>query len=522
MIHIQLGGRMNKELILTLDCGTQSIRALVFDIKGNLIEKAKVPLDYEYPYPGWAEQKPEYFWQKLCEATKMLWDQNLKIREQILAVSLTTQRGTVINVDQKGNSLRPAITWFDQRQLKDIDPIPFWDWIFKIIGMKEAIEYFQKQIEASWIYKNQPDAWNQTFKYLLLSGYLTFKLTNEFVDSVASQVAYIPFDYKKQAWASKHSWKWKLAPLNLNMLPKLIEPGKLLGTITYQASKETGIPEKLPLIASGADKACETLGCGVMDASSFHLSFGTTATVNVISKNYKEAIPFIPPYPSVIPNHYSLEIQIFRGFWLISWFKEQFAHSEMEEAKKKGCSVEEVLEEKIKQIPIGSMGLLLQPYWSPGIRIPGPEAKGAIIGFSDWHNKYHLYRAILEGIAFSLREGAERIEKKLKTNIPRISVGGGGSNSDIALQITADIFNRIVEKPMISEASGLGSAMITAYGMGIYPTIQETVKNMYKKGKWIYPNPHNHKFYDTIYKKIYLKIYSKLKPFYRELKKITF
>lgn len=513
---------MNKELILSIDCGTQSIRALIFDIKGNLIEKTRVPLQYEYPNPGWAEQKPEYFWDKLCEATQTLWEKNLALREKIMAITLTTQRGTVVNVDENGNSLRPAITWFDQRQEETIESIPYWDWVFRIIGMKEAIAYFQKQIEARWIYKNQPEIWNKTYKYLLISGYLTFKLVGDFVDSIASQVGYLPFDYKKHKWASKYDWKWKLAPLRLNMLPRLIEPGKLLGTITKKASEETGIIEGTPVIASGADKACETLGCGVIDDTSLHLSFGTTATVNVISKRYREVIPFIPPYPSVIPNQYTIEIQIFRGFWLITWFKEQFAHSEEQEAKSRNCSVEEVLEEKIRQIPAGSMGLILQPYWSPGIRIPGPEARGSIIGFSDWHNKYHLYRAILEGIAYSLREGAERIENKLKKRIQRVAIGGGGSNSEIALQITADIFNRPVEKPFISEASGLGAAMITVYGMGVYSSITETIKNMYKTGKIINPNKKNHQFYDKIYKNVYLKIYNQLKSLYKDLKKIHY
>jgi sugar (pentulose or hexulose) kinase len=426
----------------------------------------------------------------------------------------------VINVDKNGQSLRPAITWFDQRQVENPEPIPIWNIIFKIIGMSEAINFFQRQIEASWIYKNQPEVWKNTYKYLLLSGYLSYKLTGQFVDSIACQVGYIPFDYKNHRWASKWDWKWKLVPATEEILPELKKPGELLGKLTPDAAKQLQLKEGLPIIAAGSDKACETLGCGVIDDSSIHLSFGTTATVNVVTKKYKEAIPFIPPYPSVIPNHYSMEIQIFRGFWLVSWFKEQFAHSEKLEAELRKTSVEEILEEKIQSIPPGSQGLILQPYWSPGIRIPGPEARGAIIGFSDWHTKYHLYRAILEGIGFSLREGAERIEKTLQKKIPRIAVGGGGANSNVALQITADIFNRPVEKPKISEASALGSAMLAFYGLGIYKSIDEAVKNMYKVGKIIHPNTNNISLYEKIYQNAYLKIYQNLKPIYKELKNI--
>ncbi|GIX41203.1 MAG: carbohydrate kinase [Leptospiraceae bacterium] len=507
--------------VLSIDCGTQSIRAIIFDASGNIIEKTQLSLEYESPYPGWAEQKPEYFWQKLIEVINELWKKQSQLKSAIVGITLTTQRGTVINIDKNGNSLRPAITWFDQRQVEDPEPIPFWNIIFKILGMSEAIDFFQRQIEASWIYKNEPEIWKNTYKYLLLSGYLSYKLTGNFIDSIACQVGYIPFDYKRHQWASKWDWKWKLVPASKDILPDLVQPGKLLGTLSKDAAKELDLKEGIPVIAAGSDKACETLGCGVIDDSSVHLSFGTTATVNVVTKKYKEAIPFIPPYPSVIPGHYTMEIQIFRGFWLVSWFKEQFAFSEKLEAEKRSCSVEEVLEKKIKDIPPGCLGLILQPYWSPGIRIPGPEARGAIIGFSDWHTKYHLYRAILEGIGFSLREGTERIEKKLKKKIPRIAVGGGGSNSEVALQITADIFNRNVEKPFISEASALGAAMIAFYGLGIYKTIPEAVRNMYKVGKIIHPDKKNHKIYDYIYKNAYLKIYQNLKPIYKVLKEIV-
>lgn len=507
-----------EQYILSIDCGTQSIRALIFDPEGNLIEKAQIPLEYESPYPGWAEQKPEYFWQRLCDVVKSLWQKDTNLKNRVIGITLTTQRGTVINVDRNGNSLRPAITWFDQRQVENPDPIPGWNLIFKLIGMSEAIDFFQRQIEASWIYKNEPEIWNKTYKFLLLSGYLSYKLTGKYIDSIACQVGYIPFDYKRHKWASKWDWKWKLVPATKEILPDLVKPGELLGKLTSSSAKELELEKGIPVIAAGSDKACETLGCGVTDDSSIHLSFGTTATVNVITKKYKEAIPFIPPYPSVIPGHYSMEIQIFRGFWLVTWFKEQFAYSEKIEAEKKKCSIEDILEEKIKYIKPGCQGLILQPYWSPGIRIPGPEARGSIIGFSDWHTKYHLYRAILEGIGFSLREGTERIENKLRKKIHRIAVGGGGSNSNIALQITADIFNRKVEKPAISEASGLGAAMIGFYGLGTYKSIQEAVKKMYKQGKIVYPNEENHKIYNEIYHNVYIKIYQKLRPIYKVLK----
>ncbi|MBW7859000.1 MAG: carbohydrate kinase, partial [Leptonema sp. (in: Bacteria)] len=204
--------------------------------------------------------------------------------------------------------------------------------------------------ESTWIEKNQPEIWKKTSKFVLLSGYLSYRLTGQHRDSIASQVGYIPFDYKSHKWASASDWKWQATRLQPSQLSELVKPGELIGQITKEASLATGIPEGLPLIASGADKACEILGSGVSDESTAHLSFGTTATVNVLSKKYHEAVRFMPPYPSAILGQYSMEIQIFRGFWMVSWFKKQFGFEDEKEAAKLGKSAEQLLEERIQDI----------------------------------------------------------------------------------------------------------------------------------------------------------------------------
>mgnify|MGYP001409659101 CR=1 FL=1 len=507
-----------KDLILAIDCGTQSLRALLFDTNGSLINKSQLSLDYEAPQPGWGEQDPELFWQTLAQACQDLFAKQPDAKERLAGFTLTTQRGSVVNLDDNGKPLRPAIFWFDKRRCFTFKPVQgFWALAFRLIGMTDAIRYFQSMAEATWIEQNQPDIWNRTSKYLLLSGYLTYRLTGEYRDSVAAQVGYIPFDYKNHTWAAPSDWKWQVMRLRLDQLPELVEPGKLLGHISAQAAATTGIPEGLPMIASGADKACEILGSGVSDSQTAHLSFGTTATVNVLSNTYKEAVRFIPPYPAALPKQYSLEIQIFRGFWMVSWFKKQFGFEDEAEAKKSGRSAEELLEDRIREIPAGSEGLVLQPFWSPGLKVPGPEARGAVIGFSDWHNRYHIYRAILEGLLFSLREGKERIEKAGMRGIRRIVAAGGGSQSDVVMQMTADIFGMPVERPAIYEASGLGAAMIAAVGLNLKPDMATAVKEMSGLPTRFEPNKAVHKVYDRIYKNVYLKLYDRLKDLYKEL-----
>jgi len=514
---------MNKELILSIDNGTQSVRALVFDLKGNLLYKTRVPFQpYVSREPGWAEQDAGYYWKSLCQVCQMLWSDTSVPKEAIAGVTLTTMRATMINVDKTGKPLRPAMVWLDQRRTSGLNPIGgFWGLAFKLSGMSETVAYLQAEAESNWIKRYQPDVWRKTHKFLFLSGYLTYCLTGRFVDSVGCQVGYIPFDYKKKDWAPSWNWKWQATQVEPGMLPDLIPPAGVLGQITGRAAAETGIPEGLPVIAAAADKACEVIGAGCLEPHIGCLSYGTTATINTTHHKYIETIPLIPPYPSAVPDAYSLEIQIYRGYWMVSWFKEQFAHLEQQIAEERGVEVETIIEQLLHEVPPGSMGLVLQPYWSPGIKVPGPEAKGAVIGFGDVHNRAHFYRAILEGLAYALREGKERQEKRSGVKITELRVSGGGSQSDSAMQLTADIFGLPTARSHIYETSGLGAAIDAAVGLKLHRNFETAVTEMTHIGRYFEPDFNTHKIYDQLYKRVYMQMYKKLKPLYEEIRSIT-
>ncbi|MBN2688294.1 MAG: FGGY-family carbohydrate kinase, partial [Deltaproteobacteria bacterium] len=288
-----------------------------------------------------------------------------------------------------------------------------------------------------------------------------------------------------------------------------------------KASDETGIPSGIPLIASAADKACEVIGSGSLEPSIGCLSYGTTATINVTSRKYVEAIPLLPPYPSAIPDFYTIEVQIYRGFWMVSWFKKEFGYKEQQEAAANGVAPEDLLEEQIEDIPPGSMGLILQPYWSPGLKLPGPEAKGAVIGFGDVHTRGHLYRAILEGLGYALREGKERIENRTKIPITSLRVSGGGSQSRAAMQMTADIFGLPTARPHLYETSGLGAAIDAAVGVGLHSDFVSAIKAMTHVGDVFEPNMKHHEIYDNLYRDVYKKMYKRLRPFYERIREIT-
>jgi sugar (pentulose or hexulose) kinase len=167
------------------------------------------------------------------------------------------------------------------------------------------------------------------------------------------------------------------------------------------------------------------------------------------------------------------------------------------------------------------MGLVLQPYWSPGLRDPGPEAKGAIIGFGDVHTRAHLYRAMIEGLVYGLRAGRELIEARTKRPITRLVVSGGGAQSDGAMQIAADVFGLAAERPHIAEASALGAAMLAATGLGWYADVQAAAAAMARSGHRFEPQPAAVRTYDALYREVYRPMYGRLVPLYRRIRAIT-
>lgn len=514
---------MKGEHLLAIDVGTQSTRALLFDLRGNMIAKSRVEIEpYYSTAPGLAEQDPLVFWNALCEACQVLWTMPGVDKQNIAGVSLTTQRSTLINVDKEGKPLRPAIHWLDQRRTPGLKPVGgVWGLMFALSGMRETVSYLQAEAESNWLQKYQPEIWQNTYKYLFLSGYLTMRLTGRFADSIGCIVGYLPFDYKKQDWSGKHDWKWQAVPVDKEKLPKLVKPAEQLGVITPEAAAATGIPQGLPLIAAAADKACEVIGSGCLDPSTPCLSFGTTATINTTLNKYVEVIPLIPPYPSAVPGSYSLEIQIYRGFWMVSWFKREFGMNEERLAKQRGVQTEDLFDDLVDAVPPGSLGLTLQPYWSPGLKVPGPEAKGAIIGFGDVHTRAHMYRSILEGLAYGLREGAERTSQHTHIPITELRICGGGSQSKAAMQLTADIFGLPATNPHVYETSGLGAAIDLAVGLKLHPDFESAVREMTHKGETVEPIKENHQVYDQLYNRVYLQMYSRLKPLYDEIRDIT-
>lgn len=514
---------MSEPLLLALDQGTQSARAMLFDRHGELVGRCQQVIEPYLPgHPGQAEQNADYFRQQLARACQGLWQKHGDLRGRVRAVALTTQRASIVCLDEEMRPVRPAVIWLDQRRTSDYPRLP---WYLRapatLIGQAETLRQFQSKAECNWLAVDEPEAWARTRYYMLLSGYLTWWLCGERRDCTASQVGYLPFDYRKQQWAGAGHFSWKGLRVRREQLPELVSPGQSLGTITRDTAEETGIPAGLPLIACGADKACEVLGAGAFTPEVGNLSYGTTATFNTCNARFVEPIPFVPAYGAAVPNRYNSEIVVQRGYWMVNWFKREFAAEEVMQARRLGVAPEALFDELLEASPPGAMGLTLQPFWNPGVRIPGPEAKGAIIGFGDVHTRAHLYRAIIEGIAYALREGMERLQRRNRTPIRRLLVSGGGSQSDPVMAITADVFGLPAVRPHTFETSGLGAAINAAVGAGLYPDHRAAVAAMTRPGQRFEPDPTNQALYDQLFRRVYRRLYGRLSPLYRDIRHIT-
>ncbi len=509
-------------LVLTIDFGTQSVRTSLINKSGEIeaIAKRKYIPAYVSEGKGYAEQDPDFYYQNMIDCLKELCRFYKDKLNRIIGSTIATFRDSSVQLDKDLKPIRKSILWLDQRMARGSEKIPaLYSLLFKVIGMGDTIKLNRSRTVAHWLKENEPQTWNKVHKYVNISTYLTYKLTGTLSDSAANLTGHYPINFKAGKWYGENNPRAVIFGIPKRMLFDLKSPGELIGEISKEISKETGLPEGIKLYASGSDKACETLGLGALSNEIGAISYGTASTIEVSNQKYHEPEPFLPAYPAAVPNWYNMEVQIYRGYWMLSWFAKNFASELIDESKLQDMAVEEVLNARMSQIPPGSDGLVLQPYWGPGLR--RPLAKGAIVGFSDIHTREHLYRAVIEGIGYALKEGLESIEKSQRHKVKELRVSGGGSQSDAICQITADIFNLPVSRVQTFETTSLGEAIATFVALREFRSVEEATKAMSHKTKTFYPNPDAAAQYEDLYRKVYLKMYPRLKGVYRHINKFT-
>ena len=504
-------------LILSFDIGTQSMRGMLISATGKIeaIEK----IIYDEPYysksKDWAEKDPNFYYEVLCKIAKLLKKKHKTLFDNIIAVTTTVFRDSTICLDENYKPLRDMILWLDKREIESDElPIPTINkTLFSLVGVTDMVDAQHRQSVCNYIMLREPEIWAKTKKYVVLSTYINYKMTGILIDSAANQIAHMPFDYKNSRWSSKTDLTRCIYDIPQDKLCDLCDPGAIIGNISKECMKDTGLKE-VPYIVTGSDKGCETIGLSVTSTNKAAVSFGTSATIQFTTSKYFEPQPFCPAYPSPIKGLYNPEYQVYRGYWMLSWFKKTFVNeAEYKEAKKLGISIEDYFNAHLDDVAPGSDGLILQPHFSPGVA--NPNSKGAIIGWSDVQTKYHIYKAIIEGINYDLMYGLYTMSKRGKQTIREIYVGGGGSQSDEICKLSADMFGLPVKRIQTHEACGLGSAIVGFISLGVYQDEDEAISYMVKSKDIFEPDMIKHDFYYKTYKNVYLKLAKRLAPLYK-------
>jgi len=455
---------MSEKYIIGIDEGSQSCKIMIFDLKGNVVCEGKEPLkSYDMPKPGIVEHPDDDWWSAICNASKKCMSKFKGNTENIIGIGLCTIRFCRAYMREDGTLAQPGMSWMD--------------------------------IRVSKPYENT----NPKVKYASASsGYITHRLTGNFKDTAANYQGMWPIDTDKWDWLSPGK-EFDSFGFSREMLPELVMPGDILGYITEKASKETSLPKGIAVVASANDKAVEGLGVGCTGDETVVISLGTyIAAMMEGNGNPKGTKSFWSNF-ACEPNKYLYESDgIRRGMWTVSWFKDVLGDSYVEKAKKMKMSAEQYLDIEATNVPAGSDGLITIPDWlAPTDKL---YKKGMMIGFDGRHSRAHMYRSILESIALTLKYKVDDMLKELDTEAKTIIVSGGGSNSNIFMQIFSDVFNLKTVRNTVNGAAGLGSAICAAVAVNAYSSFEEAVENMVQVKDVFEPNPENAQTYKQLLK----------------------
>jgi sugar (pentulose or hexulose) kinase len=460
---------VSKKYIIGVDAGSQSSKVIIFDLEGNIICEAKENLKPMYlPKPGIVEHPDDDWWDSICVASKKLMAKFEGNVEDIIGVGLCTIRFCRAFLKEDGTLAQQALSWMDVRVSKPYE-------------------------------HTNPDV-----KYVTTSsGYITHRFTGEFNDTAANYQGMWPMNTDTWEWMEDGP-DFDYYGIPRDMLFHLQMPGSILGYVTEEASKATGIPKGLPVVATSNDKAVEALGVGCTGEKTAVVSLGTYIAAMVQGHdNPKNTTNFWTNFAST-PNNYLYESNgIRRGMWTVSWFKNVLGDSYEKKAAEMGMSAEEYLSIEASKVPAGCDGLMTVLDWlAPTDK---PYKKGMMIGFDGRHSRPHMYRSILEAIALTMKNRVDEMCAELGITLENIIISGGGSNSDLFMQIFADVFGLPASRNVVNGAAGLGSAICAAVAVNAYDSFDTAVEKMVKVRDVFKPNEENVKLYarmNDVYKDI--------------------
>ncbi|HSE22559.1 MAG TPA: xylulokinase [Pyrinomonadaceae bacterium] len=480
---------------LGIDVGTGGSRAVLIDHNGQIIAAKTVEhAVFASPQTGWAEQDPRDWWRASAAAIRAIVEDDRVNKDEISGIGLSGQMHGSVLLDQQDQVLRPALIWCDQRTDLQCQRLT------NDIGASRLIELTCNPAltgftlpKLLWVRDNEPDIWSQVRSLLLPKDYVRLRLTGDKATDVADASGTLLLDVTNRTWSAE-----VLAATNLNeaILPQLYESQEITGVLSVEAARETGLRQGIPVVAGAGDQAAGAVGVGIVQPGSVSATIGTSGVVFAATNQ-----PALDPKGRVhtfchaVPSRWHV-MGVTQGAGLsLRWFKDQFGvidggHGDPYDR----------LSNEAASVPAGANGLLWAPYLM-GERTPhlDPNARAALVGITASHTRAHVVRAILEGVAFSLRDSFE-ILKEMGVPAKSVRLAGGGARSALWRQIQADIYGQTVETVEAEEGAAYGVAILAGVAMKAWPSVDDACAAVVKTKARVAPEAKSAELMDRQYK----------------------
>ncbi len=490
-------------LVIGLDCSTSACKAVVWDCHGNAIAKGACSLSLITPQPTWHEQSAESWWTATVQALRQAVSQ--VDSKWLRALCIAHQRETFVPVDEQGQPLTNGILWMDERA-RDLLP-----GLERSFGQQDFHRQTGKRLSVNltiakiaWLKEHQPDVFARTFKYLDVHSFLVHRLTGLYRTGWGCADPTGMFDMQRNCWAETVLSQVGIRP---DQLPEVYPPGTIVGTVVPSAAEACGLPAGLPVVAGIGDGQASGVGVNITCPGDAYLSLGTSVISGTWSDQYVVDSAF-RTMTGGIPGTYLLETVLLGGGYTVSWFMEKMAGQPGQD----GAPLQDYYDRAASAVPPGSAGLMVVPYWN-SVLGPywDPAASGIVVGWRGIHQLPHLYRAILEGIAFEQRLYMLGVEKALGQFVKRYIAIGGGAQSDVWCQIIADVTNKPVFRATTSEATALGAGILAATAAGCYADVRQAAQAMtHILPQPFEPDSSRHDFYNRLFEEVYRPLFPAL------------
>jgi len=498
---IALVVNLGKVKFLGLDIGTGGSRAVIIAEDGEVLSSSIVEhVAFASPHIGWAEQSPEDWWRASCEAIRGALKSSGIDGSEIGAVSFSGQMHGSVLLDENDQVLRPALLWCDQRTTDEVAEIT------ETIGATHLIELVSNPAVTGftlpkllWVRKHEPQIWERVRSVLLPKDYIRLKLTGDKASDVADSSGTLLFDVRARKWSAEMLERFQI---DESLLPTVVESTEVTGTVSKNGSDATGLKEGTPVVAGAGDNAAGAIGAGIVKPGSVGVTIGTSGVVFIVTDQPKLDLKGrVHSLCHAVPGRWHMTGVTLAAGQSLKWFRENLGH---------GASYDELTKEA-ETIASGSDGTVWLPYLM-GERTPhlDPNARAAFVGLTASHTRGHLTRAIMEGVAFSLREAID-IFRELGASINEIRLGGGGAKSQLWRQIQADVYGQTVSTIKADEGAAFGAAILAGVGIGAWTTVDEACAATIKIDKHIEPDTASQEALEKNYT-AYKLLHAALKP----------